>query len=55
MLEGKVRHCVAAALSFQARILAIGRREPSTQPADNNRLTLYWYESSTNREGKRHA
>src|SRR5882672_5358167 len=50
MLEGKARHCVAAALSFQAPILAIGRRGPSAQPADNIRLTLYWYESSTNRK-----
>jgi methyl-accepting chemotaxis protein len=50
MLEGKARHCVAAALSFQAPILAIGRRGPSAQPADNIRLTWYWYESSTNRK-----
>jgi methyl-accepting chemotaxis protein len=43
------RHCVAAARSFQAPILAIGRCGPSAQP-DNNRLTLYWYESSTIRK-----
>jgi hypothetical protein len=46
------RHCVAAARSFQAPILAIGRCGPSAQP-DNNRLTVYWYESSTNRKASR--
>src|SRR4030095_12919506 len=46
------RHCVAAARSFQAPILAIGRCGPSAQPA-NNRLTVCWYESSTNRKASR--
>ena len=50
-LKGR-RYCVAAAPSFQARFSAIGA---TRAPADNNRLTLYWYESSTSREDKRHA
>jgi hypothetical protein len=45
-LEGW-RHCVAAARSFQAPILAIGRCKQSAQP-DNIRLTAYRSESSAN-------